>query len=109
VDLILCRDCLVHLSLADIDAALKNIARSGSTYLAATTFPGRGVNPDIKTGGWRPLDLQAHPFYFPEPLAIINEQCTEAAGLYADKSLAVWRVIDLPQTRRDDSFLHKSE
>lgn len=105
VDLILCRDCLVHLSLADIDAALKNIARSGSTYFAATTFPGRGANPDIKTGGWRPLDLQTYPFGFPEPLAIINEQCAEAGGIYADKSLAVWRVIDLPQARRDVSFV----
>ena len=104
-DFVLCRDCLVHLSNADVTAAVKNVAKSGSVYLAATTFPGRGVNRDIKTGGWRPLDLQAHPFCFPEPLAVINERCTEAGGIYADKSLAVWRVIDLPQTRRDDSFV----
>jgi len=95
VDFILCRDCLVHLSLPDITAALRNIAKSRSTYLATTTFPGRGANPDIKTGGWRPLDLQAYPFYFPQALTIINEGCTETGGIYSDKSLAIWRVSEL--------------
>jgi hypothetical protein len=27
---------------------------------------------------------------------VINEGCTEAGGDYADKSLALWRVGDLP-------------
>src|SRR5262245_554170 len=38
VDLILCRDCLVHLSLADALRALSGFRRSGSRYLLATTF-----------------------------------------------------------------------
>jgi hypothetical protein len=95
-DFILCRDCLVHLSLADIAAALRNIAVSEATYLATTTFPGRKANIDIKTGGWRPLNLLAAPFHFPQPLKIIEEGCTEAGGAYADKSLAIWRVGELP-------------
>jgi hypothetical protein len=53
VDAIFCRDCLVHLSFADIDRALTNIARSGSTYLVTTTFPDRSANADIPTGRWR--------------------------------------------------------
>lgn len=99
-DFVLCRDCLVHLSLADIAAAVRNVANSGSTYFAATNFPGRGTNIDIKTGGWRPLDLRADPFHFPQPIAVIEEGCTEAGGAYADKSLAVWRVSELPLAAR---------
>jgi len=38
VDLVLCRDCLVHLSSDDIFKALQNIKKSGSKYLLCTTY-----------------------------------------------------------------------
>lgn len=95
-DLVLVRDCLVHLSYDDIDRALRNICNSGATYLLATTFPGRG-NCDIPTGRWRPLDLQAAPFHLPAPLRVINEGCTEAGGQFHDKSLALWRVSEVSE------------
>ena len=94
-DAIFCRDCLVHLSFADIERALANIVRSQSTYLVTTTFPDRSANADIPTGRWRVLNLQAAPFNFPPPLRLIVEQCTEGAGKYRDKSLGVWRIADL--------------
>jgi hypothetical protein len=47
-------------------------------------------------GDWRLLNLEAAPFGFPPADAILNEECTEAGGAYADKSLGVWRVADLP-------------
>ena len=94
VDLVLVRDCLVHLQYADISRALAGIRQSGSRYLLATTFPGR-TNRDIPTGRWRPLDLQATPFHFPPPLRLINEGCTEAGGQFEDKSLGLWRIEDL--------------
>jgi hypothetical protein len=37
-DFVLCRDCLVHLSFANIFAALANLRRSGARWLLATTF-----------------------------------------------------------------------
>ncbi|MGH6681620.1 MAG: class I SAM-dependent methyltransferase, partial [Bradyrhizobium sp.] len=77
VDLILCRDLLVHLSFGEIENALANITRSGSRYLLTTTFPSRGVNSDIKAGQWRPLNLQRPPFSFPPPIWLITEHCTE--------------------------------
>uniref|UniRef100_A0A7V4LC70 Class I SAM-dependent methyltransferase n=1 Tax=Desulfobacca acetoxidans TaxID=60893 RepID=A0A7V4LC70_9BACT len=97
VDMILCRDCLVHLSFADIFAALGNIAASGSTYLLTTTFPRLQQNRDIITGDWRPLNLELPPFNFPEPLLLINEGYTRGGERYADKSLALWAVADLPR------------
>ena len=36
--MILCRDCLVHLTFDDARAALQNLRRSGSKYLLTTTF-----------------------------------------------------------------------
>ena len=96
VDLIFCRDCLVHLSFKDIKKAIINIKRSGASYLMATTFPAEDFNEDIISGGWRPLNMLLPPFEFPEPVQILNEHCTEAHGLFADKSLGLWDITTLP-------------
>jgi hypothetical protein len=95
-DLVLCRDCLVHLSFANIQRVLANFRRSGASYLLTTTFPEHDQNTDIEDGDWRPLNLQTAPFHFPEPLRVINERCEEIDGAYDDKSLALWRLADLP-------------
>lgn len=95
-DLLLCRDCLVHLSVAEAARALTNIRRARITYLLTTTFPEEPTNLDIVTGDWRPLNLQRPPFSFPPPLQLLNEGCTEGGGRFADKSLGLWRCADLP-------------
>lgn len=92
VDMILCRDCLVHLCFRDIRAMLQNFQRSESMYLLTTTFPQQPKNWDIVTGEWRGLNLQRSPFHWPEPLYLLNEQCPERA----DKCLGLWKIADLP-------------
>lgn len=99
-DLVLVRDCLVHFSFEDVFRALRTICRSGSTYLLATTFTLRPENEDVMTGGWRTLNLQRSPFYFPEPLYLLNEGCTQGNGQFTDKSLGLWRIADLEQVLR---------
>jgi hypothetical protein len=94
-DLLLCRDCLVHLSFEDIFRALKNIRAGKLKYFLTTTFTEHDRNEDIRTGDWRMLNFQRAPFNFGEPLAVIVEGCTEGDGAYADKSLGLWRVEDL--------------
>lgn len=96
-DVVLCRDCLVHFSYATVFAAFANLKRSGSTYLLTTTFPGLSFNIDCMDADWRPMNLQQAPFNLSEPLALINENCIEEDGAYADKSLGLWRISDLPQ------------
>lgn len=96
VDLVLCRDCLVHLSFENIHRAIANVKRSGARWLLTTTFPGIDENRNVDDGDWRALNLRCAPFFFPEPAATIIEGCTEAGGDYSDKSLALWRVDDLP-------------
>jgi len=91
-DLLLCRDCLVHLSFEDARSALANIRRSRIGSLLTTTFPQCISNEDIVTGDWRPLNLQLAPFNLPAPDLLINEQCTEGGNLFADKSLGLWRL-----------------
>lgn len=95
VDIILCRDCLVHLSFKDITSAIRNFKKSKSKYLVTTTFTGLSKNRDIITGQWRPINLQLPPFNFPEPIKLINEKCTEAGGKYSDKSLGLWKFDDV--------------
>lgn len=95
VDLILCRDCLVHLSFEKINLALQNFKKSGSKYLLTTSFIERDVNMNIYTGDWRPINFQIHPFNFPSPLEIIIEECSESNNAYKDKSLLLWRLEDL--------------
>lgn len=94
-DLIFCRDCLVHFSYADIEKALYNIKKSGSKYFITTTFPEEESNENIITGGWRPIDLTKEPFNFPQPIMIINEDCTEMDGRFSDKSLGIWEIKTL--------------
>jgi len=94
VDLVLCRDCLVHFSYQHIFRALKNIKSSGSSYFLTTTFVGRKRNENIPTGAWRPINLQLPPFNFPTPIKLIDEKCP--LEKYRDKNLGLWRRDDIP-------------
>jgi hypothetical protein len=101
-DAVICRDCLTHMPYSDIWAALKNFKKSGIKYLLISTYPNRSTNIDLRIEHlfnllrYRPLNFQREPFNFPAPLWIINEGNTEGNGNIADKSLALWRIEDLP-------------
>lgn len=94
VDLIFCRDCLVHLSFKDAIAVIKNFKKSNSKYLLTTTYPGILENKDIVTGDWRAIDLQLPPYNFPNMLEIIDEEATERKD-YKQKSLGLWKLSDI--------------
>ena len=95
-DLIFTRDCLVHLSTAHVQAALRNIKASGSEWLLTTHYPGLGGNEEIATGQWRAIDLQAAPFGLPAPVETIVEGQEQVRGQMPGKTLGLWRVADLP-------------
>jgi SAM-dependent methyltransferase len=94
-DAILCRDCLVHLSLANIARAVANFRASGATWLIATTFPQWQVNSDCEDGDWRALNFERAPFNWGAPVELLNENCLEAGCGWRDKSLGVWRVAEM--------------
>jgi hypothetical protein len=95
VDVILCRDCLVHLSHRHAAAALRAFQKSGSRYLLTTTFTGPRENTDIQTGEWRPLNLERPPFSLPAPVRVLNEGYVGEDGQFADKSLGLWELQGL--------------
>lgn len=69
VDLLFCRDCLFHLSYADIKRAFDNIANSNISWIMTTTYyTEHSRNVDIETGGFRPIDLLSAPFDLPAPV-----------------------------------------
>jgi 2-polyprenyl-3-methyl-5-hydroxy-6-metoxy-1,4-benzoquinol methylase len=91
-DAILCRDCLVHLSFANIARAVENFRRSGACWLITTTFPELQQNQDCEDGDWRALNFARAPFDWGAPADLVNENCMEAGGGWRDKSLGVWRL-----------------
>lgn len=95
VDLIFCRDCLVHLSYKDIYKALIKIKKSNSKYLLTTSFYKCDENKNIITGQWRKLNFQLFPFYFKKPLLVIDEKYTKKGDKYADKSMCLWKIKDI--------------
>jgi len=88
VDLILCRQCLFHLSFSEIRAALLNFKASMSMYLLTTHHPNTKENVDVVTGSCRALNWTRPPFNFPDPLASIGED-------YSGQCLALWRLDDI--------------
>jgi len=86
VDLWLCRDCLIHLSYADIERVLTNFKRSSIRYWCLTTHRQIERNIDIPTGHCRMLNLEKPPFNFPAPLRYVADDDVEKTG----KCLGLW-------------------
>lgn len=65
VDLLFCRDCLLHLSFDDIDKAFNNIVNSKIKYVLMSTWFEDATNErDIDTGKWRYIDFTTSPYNF---------------------------------------------
>jgi hypothetical protein len=97
-DLLIVRDCFVHLPQSEILAALKNIAASQIDFVAITNFMGVGrLNIDIEVGEWRPVNLCEYPYAMPFPMHVIVENCTEGDGVFADKTLSFWSIEQVRQ------------
>jgi hypothetical protein len=94
-DVILCRDCMVHLSFDNIVRAVARFRMSGARFLLVTTFPEWEGNRDCEDGDWRALNMEKAPFDWPAPRALINERCEEGGGGWRDKSLGLWRLDQL--------------
>jgi hypothetical protein len=63
---------------------------SGSKYLLTTNFTELKKNKNIRTGGWRMINLELTPFNFPKPKLIIKEGYFK--DKYSDKSLCLWEL-----------------
>lgn len=70
-DILICRDCLFHLSYKDTFSFLGNFVKSGTQFLLTTTHKNENgfSNKDILTGEFRLIDLFSAPFSFPLEVA----------------------------------------
>ncbi len=93
-DLVICRDCLVHLSNEHVLQAVQNIAASGSRYFLTTSFQLTRKNKDISTGDWRPLNLLLPPFSLGAPSSTFPEKGVED-GFEGSKTLLLLDLNDL--------------
>jgi hypothetical protein len=93
VDMIMCRDCWVHLSFQDIAATLKNFRRTGATWLLVSNTPSHSRNQNKVTGiGWRHLNLHLPPFSFPPTTESRKDHYPDVPF-----EIALWRLADLPE------------
>jgi SAM-dependent methyltransferase len=85
-DLVLCRECLNHLPLADACAALERLAEAARKLLVVTHYPQVRFNPDQPASfRFRRLNLELAPFGLRPPDAVIDE-----SHFSPGKVLAVW-------------------
>jgi SAM-dependent methyltransferase len=88
-DVVLCRDCFIHLSNNMIVSAIQNFKRCGIRYLLTNTYHFIEENKDIEPGGFRMINLELPPFSMPKPLTEIAEEYTSG---YPDKQLSLWKL-----------------
>jgi 2-polyprenyl-3-methyl-5-hydroxy-6-metoxy-1,4-benzoquinol methylase len=89
VDVIMCRDCFIHLSFRSIHAAIANFKRSNSKFLLATTHVNVREHVNIRDGEGRQVNLQLTPFNLPEPVELIVEDSD------VGKCLGLWKLDEL--------------
>ena len=89
-DLVLNRDCLFHLSYHDIQLTLSNFLKSESKYFLSTSYENGGefINADIRSGGFRLIDLFEIPFCFPTNFHF--EIPEEGEGSTPPRKLYLW-------------------
>jgi len=89
-DIIIIKDCFIHLSNKNIFDALKNLTRSNIKYLVANNYVGsKNENGDVD-GGSRPINLSYPPFSLPASIDTIF--CDKD---WKNKQLSIWRISDI--------------
>jgi hypothetical protein len=89
-DLVLCRDCFIHLPTRMIRGALKNFRATGTRYLLLTSERRAEPYHDIPIGSFRPVDFTRPPFSFPTPICTLSEEET------GNRQLCLWELHSLP-------------
>ncbi len=95
-DMMMCRDCLVHLTFDMRWAFFENFVASGITWLLITTW----LRPDNRwvyhNGGEKSFNMTAEPFSFPQPVELVLETADELPANIADdpqtshRGMGVW-------------------
>jgi hypothetical protein len=93
VDLLFCRDCLLHLSFADIHKIFNKISQSNIKYVFLSNFlEGIENYKDIETGKARYINFLESPFNFENPI----DSITDYIDGFPKREMMLWpkAVID---------------
>lgn len=100
-DLMICRDCLFHLSNKDIQKVLSNFILSKIPFLLTTTHKNSNqkiINLDIYSGDFRLLDLMAEPFNLPSvPLYEFDDWMPPEP----ERKMCLWSAEQIKSSIRD--------
>jgi hypothetical protein len=91
-DLLLCRDCMMHLAEDMVFSALANILRSTVQFVLLTNYP-EGTNRSISTGDWFTINLCSPPYNLPQPERALDDWVPP----YDRRQLALWSTDTLRQ------------
>jgi hypothetical protein len=73
VDLLLCRDCLFHLSNVDKKLTFDNFIKSNIKYILMSNHPISISNLNINTGDFSHINWQLNPWNFENPIDILYD------------------------------------
>jgi hypothetical protein len=85
-DMMLCRDCLFHMSNYDLFKTLRNFLSADIPYIFTTLHVTNQINYDIQTGEFRKLNLLEDPFNFPTPLYTIDDTYAH----HLPRNMSIW-------------------
>jgi hypothetical protein len=90
-----CRDCLIHLSFANIRRSLEKFAESRIDYAMITSayLGDDQINYDIVDGDFRYIDFRKPPFVLPNPVHVIPDaylRGTRFTHVYTRDQIAGW-------------------
>jgi|TARA_B110000495_G_C22936136_1_gene547469 hypothetical protein len=87
-DVILVRDCLMHMSVSDAQKCVKNIKESSVKYILASTYPNNKKNNlSFRTSASLSRhNLEADPFLLTRPILYLNDSNSHVP----EKLLGLW-------------------
>lgn len=97
-DLIICRDCLFHLSNDFVYRAIKNFRDSGSIYLLATEHRWLKTNTELTKeeleheAGFKFVNLEIRPFDLGVPIEIHNEEVWYEREGGHNRQMSLWKI-----------------
>ncbi len=104
-DLLIVRDCLIHLSFEDLNRFLQNISQSKYKYLLTNSYIVKEdfINRNIITGDGRPIDIFKSPFEFSQA-SVLERIQDYPEGYLPKREMVLFHKKDVPrQVRTIDS------
>lgn len=96
VDVLFCRDCLIHLSFQDIQKTFENVINSNIKYVMLTNYHDADTK-DISTGNFRKTCFTAAPINLGPPIDSIFDWIPGTANGDQKRDMSLWHTQSIKQ------------